>query len=282
MQSMNRSFAVSAKVSARCIHGIMHGHDFWIVGTYVGQCDPSVPFQEDVGGQYVRDVVDLIRGDLDTHVQHELDSIADPDVCDTCTRSCLEVSESLFTFTFDSSKRLRMAAQQGEFVVIKAVSFHDTEDVDTLCSLVATFAREKYNLQADTERLKQFLPNFANGFAFLVELPNGKETSAPKNFCGYALCIEMMNSFMGGLAVQLHDIYVTEEYRGMKIGQKLMDAVVAEAKSRGCLKLTLNTHELNAGARVFYERNGFECYDGFITRNACIKGRSLHYTKKLS
>ena len=61
-----------------------------------------------------------------------------------------------------------------------------------------------------------------------------------------------------------------------------MDAVIAEAKQRGCLDLTLNTHELNVGARIFYEKNGFNCFKGFIVRgDSDIKGRSLCYTKPL-
>ena len=167
-----------------------------------------------------------------------------------------------------------MAASE---VHVRRASFQDAADVNSICSLVATFAMGQYKLQADTERLRQFLPSFENGgFAFIAEVPETMQV------CGYALCISMMNSFMGGLAIQLHDIYVVEDYRGMKIGQKMMDCVIEEATRRGCLKLTLNTHELNGPARIFYEQNGFECYDGFITRTACIKGRSLHYTKKLT
>ena len=61
----------------------LHGHDFWIVGTYVGQYNSSLPLPEDGGGQYVRDVVNLVGGDNDNHEQEDFNAFADPDVCDT-------------------------------------------------------------------------------------------------------------------------------------------------------------------------------------------------------
>ena len=157
----------------------------------------------------------------------------------------------------------------------------ESEDLGTVVELVGAFAKEAYALEAETERLRALLPSFTSGFTFLAEETRGDQRVA----CGYALCLMKMNSFSGCLVLELHDIFVVPDFRHAGVGQMLMDAVVAAAKERGCLKLELNTHELNANARAFYEiRNGFECYDNYLVRGggAPIKGRSLMYSKKLT
>ena len=51
-----------------------------------------------------------------------------------------------------------------------------------------------------------------------------------------------------------------------------------EARARGCIKLTLEAHELNKGAIRFYEKNGLECWDTWDTDE---KGKTLFYAMKL-
>ena len=161
-------------------------------------------------------------------------------------------------------------------------------DLDKVCSLVARFAMEKYTLTADTDRLRQFLPTFDSGFTLVAEVDSPASEESGGNgtggsiVCGYAMCVLTMNSFKGGLSMELHDIFVAQDWRGKKVGQMLMDAVIAEAKERGCLGLSLSTHELNVGARIFYEKNGFHCFNGFNVQDSEIKGRNLNYRKPLS
>ena len=57
-----------------------------------------------------------------------------------------------------------------------------------------------------------------------------------------------------------------------------MDAVKREARARGCIKLTLEAHELNTGAIRFYEKNGLECWDTWDTNE---KARTFFYAMKL-
>ena len=155
----------------------------------------------------------------------------------------------------------------------------ESEDLGTVVGLVGAFAKEAYALEAETERLRALLPSFTSGFTFLAEETRGDQRVA----CGYALCLMKMNSFSDCLVLELHDIFVVPDFRHAGVGQMLMDAVVAAAKERGCLKLELNTHELNANARAFYEiRNGFECYDRYLVRGAPMQGRWLMYSKKLT
>jgi GNAT superfamily N-acetyltransferase len=63
----------------------------------------------------------------------------------------------------------------------------------------------------------------------------------------------------------LQDLYVDAEARRHGGGQKLVEAVAAIARGRGCLRLYWTTKEDNARARSLYDRiarfNGFIRYD---------------------
>jgi ribosomal protein S18 acetylase RimI-like enzyme len=60
------------------------------------------------------------------------------------------------------------------------------------------------------------------------------------------------------LAAKLSAIVVDERYRRRGIGEALVSALEADARSRGCSLLFLTTAERRAGAHAFYRRIGFE------------------------
>ena len=59
-------------------------------------------------------------------------------------------------------------------------------------------------------------------------------------------------------AAKLAALIVDEAHRGRGIGRALVDAMEAEARSRGCELLYLTTAERRADAHAFYERLGLE------------------------
>ena len=59
-------------------------------------------------------------------------------------------------------------------------------------------------------------------------------------------------------AARLAALVVDESSRRAGVGRALLDAVEADARSRGCALLFLTTAERRAGAHVFYEALGFE------------------------
>lgn len=52
-------------------------------------------------------------------------------------------------------------------------------------------------------------------------------------------------------------MYVRPDLRGRHAGGRLTEAFVAWAKDRGARRAEVTTYQSNAGARRFYERNGF-------------------------
>jgi putative acetyltransferase len=63
----------------------------------------------------------------------------------------------------------------------------------------------------------------------------------------------------------VRQLYVASERTGRGVGQRLLDALLREAAAESIATLGLWTFQRNAGARRFYERNGFvavEATDG--------------------
>jgi GNAT superfamily N-acetyltransferase len=57
---------------------------------------------------------------------------------------------------------------------------------------------------------------------------------------------------------KLSGLVVDESHRKRGVGKALVDAVEAEARARGCARLSLTTASRRADAHAFYGRVGFE------------------------
>ena len=94
----------------------------------------------------------------------------------------------------------------------------------------------------------------ARGICFLAS----EETPAgPSEFIGLALCLPSFSSFRARPILNIHDIAVAPGHRGKGVGQALLQAVEAEARRRGCCKVTLEVREDNEVAKAAYRRAGF-------------------------
>ena len=56
----------------------------------------------------------------------------------------------------------------------------------------------------------------------------------------------------------IDELVVDEELRGRRIGERLVEAVLEEARRRGADTVEVTTHERRERARAFYRRCGFE------------------------
>ena len=79
---------------------------------------------------------------------------------------------------------------------------------------------------------------------------------------GYAFCIYQETkdnaSLVDRKTVYIEDLCVDAAERGQHIGTALYKHVLHEAKSRGCVAVTLNVWCLNEGAMRFYEKLGMK------------------------
>jgi GNAT superfamily N-acetyltransferase len=74
---------------------------------------------------------------------------------------------------------------------------------------------------------------------------------------GLTVCFHGFSTFAAKPLINIHDFIVLPEARGRGIGKRLLAAVEAEARARGCCKVTLEVQENNRRARQVYAAAGF-------------------------
>ncbi|MCP3986576.1 MAG: GNAT family N-acetyltransferase [bacterium] len=67
--------------------------------------------------------------------------------------------------------------------------------------------------------------------------------------------------------LNVHDLAVAREHRGERLGERLLEAAEAHARSLGCCKLTLEVQEHNQRARALYDRFGFGHFAAGVKQN---------------
>lgn len=83
------------------------------------------------------------------------------------------------------------------------------------------------------------------------------EDSAKGAVVGCALYFERVSSWKGP-TVHIEDLIVMPQYRGRRIGEALMDAVIARARQKGADRIELDVEQDNDTALRFYARKGFD------------------------
>ena len=93
---------------------------------------------------------------------------------------------------------------------------------------------------------------------------------------GLANCFEGFSTFSCAKLLNIHDMAVLAEFRGLGLSQHLLRAVEAVARERACVKVTLEVLEGNTIARAAYEKFGFGGY-----QLDPAKGQALFWEKLL-
>jgi len=74
-------------------------------------------------------------------------------------------------------------------------------------------------------------------------------------YVGYVIYFMSYSSFLALPTLYLEDIFVLEEFRKMKIGQKLFDFSVLKAKEKNCGRIEWHVLDWNKLGISFYEKN---------------------------
>ena len=64
-------------------------------------------------------------------------------------------------------------------------------------------------------------------------------------------------SYQGSWIAQVEGVRVDSSLRGTGIGEKMMEAIIAKSRARGCRQLQLTTNKQRTDAQRFYKRLGF-------------------------
>lgn len=74
---------------------------------------------------------------------------------------------------------------------------------------------------------------------------------------GMANCLTSFSTFVARPRVNIHDLVVHPQHRGIGLGRRLIEAVCDEATNRGACQVTLEVRADNEHARSLYQRCGF-------------------------
>jgi GNAT superfamily N-acetyltransferase len=75
---------------------------------------------------------------------------------------------------------------------------------------------------------------------------------------GIAVCFGGFSTFAAKPLINVHDLAVKAEFRGLGVSRALLEFVESRATDLGCCKLTLEVLEANERARSVYEAAGFK------------------------
>lgn len=75
---------------------------------------------------------------------------------------------------------------------------------------------------------------------------------------GMVTCFVNFSTFRAKPFLNIHDIIVREEYRGKRIGKKLLEKCIELAMQKGYCKVTLEVRDDNFIAKSLYKNLGFE------------------------
>lgn len=78
---------------------------------------------------------------------------------------------------------------------------------------------------------------------------------------GLANCFEVFSTFKCKPLVNIHDLMVASDFRGLGISQLLLKKVEELAQARGCCKITLEVLEGNKIAQNAYLKFGYDGYE---------------------
>ena len=143
-------------------------------------------------------------------------------------------------------------------ITIHKVDYQNSQQVETLIGLLDEYARDPMGgaeplAKEVTMRLATDLPKQANMFSLIVYVDD--------KAAGFCNCVRGYSTFAAKPLVNIHDLAVMGDYRGLGLSQKLIDAVAAEVKAIGGVKITLEVLADNVVAQNAYRRYGFAPYE---------------------
>ena len=74
---------------------------------------------------------------------------------------------------------------------------------------------------------------------------------------GYSALCPLTNFQMGVRGIDMHHLFIEEEFRGMGIGRKLISASIQKARELSCGYMKVGTHPRNIEAQAVYLGCGF-------------------------
>ncbi|MDQ0740666.1 GNAT family N-acetyltransferase [Pseudomonas sp. W4I3] len=140
-------------------------------------------------------------------------------------------------------------------ILVLQASYTNAVHADAIGSLLNHYAQDPmgggHALPADLlQQLPAELAKRAHAFSVLAFV--GGEPA------GLVNCFEGFSTFACRPLVNVHDVVVAKQFRGLGLSQKMLQKVEEIARQRGCCKITLEVLEGNDLAQSAYRKFGFD------------------------
>ncbi len=140
--------------------------------------------------------------------------------------------------------------KKNPIITIHAAKKEDVNDIHILLKeLAIDMGMDKKMISTIDDLLKY---GFTEGRHFHALL-----AKCEKESIGLCLYFYTFSSWMGAPGIFIQDLFVTEKYRKLDIGKKLLHEVVAQNEQQEITHILLNVDHNNTKAKKFYEKLGF-------------------------
>ncbi len=140
-------------------------------------------------------------------------------------------------------------------ITIRNVQLKDSEDITNIIREVGWFEHLKSeSAQATAERVREHISLCLaddSHSAYVAEDEKHK-------IIGYSSVHYIPYFFLLGPEGYVSELFISAEARGKGIGTSLLEQIIAEARKRGCVRLSLiNSRTRESYQRKFYEQHGW-------------------------
>ncbi len=142
-------------------------------------------------------------------------------------------------------------------ITVEEVDYHNAQQGRHMARLLDYYARDPMGggqaLDDDViNKLAAELAKIPHAFSVL--------SYVDEQPAGLVNCFEVFSTFKCRPLVNIHDVVVMKEYRGLGLSLKMLNKVEQIARSRNCCKLTLEVLQGNTPAQQAYRKFGFSDY----------------------
>ena len=141
---------------------------------------------------------------------------------------------------------------------------YNTNDIPAIIGLIkelALFEKAPEKVTNSIERMEKEQEHFE---CFVAENDNGEIIGMALYFFAYFTWV--------GKSLYLDDLYIKPEYRGSKIGSKLLNKIFEVAKEENCQRLRWQVLDWNEPAIEFYKKCGATLDGGWINCDFTANG----------
>ena len=139
-------------------------------------------------------------------------------------------------------------------VIVRSATAADVETIHSAVQAIAMSVGESHKVTSTSEDILRHGFGSAPAFAVLIAEIDGR-------FAGCCLYFPSFSTWFGTPGVYIQDFYVSEEFRGRGVGERLLQRLAALTRESGGRYIRLSVDKENRRAQAFYARCGLRLSD---------------------